>query len=193
MGRTGKMFAIEHWQVEPDILTVAKGIASGMPLGAMIARADLMDWEPGSHANTFGGNPVACMAALETIRLLENGLMENAAVVGDYLKGRLKELSRKFPVIGDVRGLGLMVGIELVRERESKSPAPAERDWLIREAFQRGLLLLGCGESGIRFSPALIVKKREVDLAIEILKSCFQRLAAQSSRLPAKPTPSLTS
>jgi 4-aminobutyrate aminotransferase len=174
MGRTGKMFAIEHWGVEPDIMTVAKGIASGMPLGAMIARADLMDWEPGAHANTFGGNPIACVAALETIRQLEGGLLKNTAVVGDYLKKRLNELSQKFPLIGDVRGLGLMVGIELVRNRETKTPAVHERDKIIEKAFQKGLLLLGCGESGIRFSPALNVTKKEVDIAVQILEKCFQ-------------------
>ncbi|MBI3306283.1 MAG: acetyl ornithine aminotransferase family protein [Candidatus Omnitrophica bacterium] len=177
MGRTGKMFAVEHWGLEPDIITCAKGIASGLPLGAMIARADLMDWEPGSHANTFGGNPLACMAALETIRLLEEGLLQNAASVGDYLISGLKELSRRFPLIGDVRGVGLMVGIELVRDRETKEPAVRERDQIIKQAFQKGLLLLGCGESGIRFSPPLIVNKGHVDIAIEILEACFKKVA----------------
>ncbi len=176
MGRTGKMFAIEHWGVEPDIITVAKGIASGMPLGAMIARADLMDWEPGSHANTFGGNPVACVAALETIKLLEKGLLKNAETVGDYFQGQLVELSRKFPLIGDVRGKGLMVGIELVKDRAKKTPATQERNQIIEQAFQRGLLLLGCGESGIRFSPALVVTRKEVDLAVEILEKSFEAI-----------------
>jgi 4-aminobutyrate aminotransferase len=178
MGRTGKMFAIEHWGVEPDIMAVAKGIASGMPLGAMIARADLMDWEPGAHANTFGGNPLACAAALETIRLLEEGLLENAAVVGGYLKGRLNELWRQFPLIGDVRGMGLMVGIELVRDRETKELATKERDRIIQRAFEKGLLLLGCGESAIRFAPALVVTKKEVDAAMEILEECFKETCA---------------
>ena len=176
MGRTGKMFAIEHWGVEPDIITVAKGIASGMPLGAMIARAQLMDWEPGSHANTFGGNPVACAAALETIRLLEEGLLQNAAAVGDYLKGQLNELARKFPLIGDVRGMGLMVGMELVRSRETKTPAVKERNQIIEVAFQKGLLLLGCGESGIRFSPPLVVSKKEVDVAIDIVEEALKAI-----------------
>ncbi|MGH7890588.1 MAG: acetyl ornithine aminotransferase family protein, partial [Thermodesulfobacteriota bacterium] len=176
MGRTGKMFAIEHWGVEPDIIAVAKGIASGMPLGAMIARADLMDWEPGAHANTFGGNPLACAAALETIRLLEKGLLKNASVVGDYLKNKLDALARKFPLIGDVRGIGLMAGIELVRDRESKEWAVTERDRIIQLAFQKGLLLLGCGESGIRFAPALVVTKREVDMAMKILEECLEEI-----------------
>jgi 4-aminobutyrate aminotransferase len=173
MGRTGKMFAIEHWGVEPDIITLAKGIASGLPLGALVARADLMDWEPGSHGNTFGGNPLACAAALETIRLLEGGLLENAAHTGIYLKENLQELARKFPLIGDVRGIGLMVGIELVLDRKTKKPAVKERNRMIDLAFQKGLLLLGCGESGIRFSPALVVTRKEVDIAVEILEKCF--------------------
>ncbi len=179
MGRTGKMFAIEHWGVEPDIITVAKGVASGMPLGAMIARADLMDWEPGAHANTFGGNPLACVAALETIHLLEQGLLQNAAIVGDYLKKKLEGLARKFPLIGDVRGIGLMVGIELVQDRENKKPAITERDEIIKLAFQKGLLLLGCGESGIRFSPPLVVKKSEVDVATEILEECLSEMSGK--------------
>ncbi len=176
MGRTGKMFAIEHWGIAPDIITVAKGIASGLPLGAMIARADLMDWEPGAHANTFGGNPVACAAALETFRLLETKLMKNAVITGDYLKMKLNGLSRKFPSIGDVRGIGLMCGIELVRSRETKEPAASERNKIIDLAFQKGLLLLGCGESSIRFSPALVISKREVDIAVRILEECFDEV-----------------
>ncbi len=178
MGRTGKMFAIEHWGVEPDIITVAKGIASGLPLGAMIARADLMDWEPGSHANTFGGNPLACAAALETIRLLEEGLVQNAAVVGSHLKGRLQELARQYPLVGDVRGEGLMIGVEFVRSRETKEPAIYERDQVIKQAFKRGLLLLGCGESSIRFSPALTVTKKEVDVAVGIFEKSLREVSA---------------
>ncbi len=177
MGRTGKMFAIEHWDVEPDIITLAKGIASGMPLGAMIARADLMDWEPGSHANTFGGNPVACAAAIETVDLLEKKLLKNAQVVGDYLKSKLNEMSREFPIIGDVRGLGLMVGVELVKDRETKQPAVKERDLVIEKAFQKGLLLLGCGESSIRFCPPLTVTQHHVDVAVEIVEDCLRKLA----------------
>ncbi len=174
MGRTGKMFAIEHWGVEPDIIVAAKGIASGLPLGAMITRADLMDWEPGSHANTFGGNPVACAAALQTIDLLEKRLLKNASETGDYLKSKLNELSRKFLLIGDVRGIGLMIGIELVRNRETQEPAPHERDQIIQRAFEKGLLLLGCGESGIRFCPPLGVTKQNVDVAMEILEECLR-------------------
>lgn len=170
MGRTGKMFAIEHWGVEPDIICVAKGIASGMPLGAIIARSEIIDWEAGSHANTFGGNPVACVAALETIQLLENKLMENARVVGGHLKARLEELARGYSLIGDVRGAGLMVGVELVKDRGTREPAVDERNKIIQKAFRRGLLLLGCGESGIRFSPSLVVTQGEVDIAMEIFE-----------------------
>ena len=176
MGRTGKMFAIEHWGVEPDIITLAKGIASGLPLGAMIARADLMDWEPGSHANTFGGNPVACAAALETIALLETRLLKNTQRVGEYLKTKLNELSREFPIIGDVRGLGLMVGIELVKNRDTQQPAIKERERVIEKAFQKGLLLLGCGESSIRFCPPLTVTRRHVDVAMQILEEVFKKI-----------------
>ncbi len=177
MGRTGKMFAIEHWGVEPDIIAVAKGIASGMPLGAIIARSELVDWEPGSHASTFGGNPVACAAALETVRLLEGGLVKNARAVGEHLKSRLLDLARRFPLIGDVRGIGLMMGIELVKSRETKEPIPEKRNQIVQKAFQKGLLLLGCGESGIRFTPPLIVTKREVDLGMEILERSFEEVS----------------
>src|SRR5262249_36309278 len=123
IGRTGKMWAIEHWGVEPDIVCTAKGLASGLPLGAMIARAEIMDWEQGAHASTFGGNPVACVAALETIRLVEEGLMKNAADVGNLLIGRLRELAARHPLIGDVRGLGLMIGVDLVKDRDTREAA----------------------------------------------------------------------
>lgn len=169
MGRTGKMFAMEHFGVEPDIVCVAKGIASGMPLGAMIARSELMTWPPGAHASTFGGNPVACVAALETIALLEEELMENAREVGDYLQVQLRGLAKKHPIIGDVRGLGLMVGMELVKDRGSKVPATKEKEAVIQASFRRGLLLLGCGASTIRFCPPLVISKADVDTAVEIL------------------------
>ena len=174
MGRTGKMFAIEHWNVEPDILTVAKGIASGLPLGAIIARKDLMQWEPGAHANTFGGNPLACAAALKTIELLEKKFLKNARVVGDYLKARLESLEKKVATLGDVRGIGLMIGAEIVRDRQTKEPHPQMRDQIIQRCFEKGLLLLGCGESTIRFSPALGVTRQEVDTALAIFESSLQ-------------------
>src|SRR5438067_688173 len=169
MGRTGKMFALEHWDVVPDIVCLAKGIASGMPLGAIIARADLMDWGPGSHASTFGGNPVSCVAALETIKLLEGELMENARVVGGHLKSRLSELMARHRVIGDVRGLGLMVGAELVRDRVTKEQASTERDEIVQACFRRGLLLLGCGVNTLRFCPPLVVSKEQCYMAVAIL------------------------
>jgi 4-aminobutyrate aminotransferase len=169
MGRTGKMFAIEHYGVEPDILCLAKGIASGMPLGAIIAKADIMDWEPGSHASTFGGNPISCVAAIETIKLLEESLMQNATEVGNYLMNRLRELQQRYSMVGDVRGLGLMVGMELVRDRSTLEPAAKERDALVQAAFHRGLLLLGCGQSTVRFCPPLVITEEDVDTAVGIL------------------------
>jgi 4-aminobutyrate aminotransferase len=169
MGRTGRMFAMEHWGVVPDIVCLAKGIASGMPLGATIARADIMDWGPGSHASTFGGNPVSCVAALETIALLEEGLIDNARVVGNYLRSQLEALAGRHRLIGEVRGLGLMIGVELVRDRGTKEPATRERDEVIQACFQRGLLLLGCGTSTLRLCPPLVVTPAQCDTAVAIL------------------------
>jgi 4-aminobutyrate aminotransferase len=169
MGRTGRMFASEHFGVVPDIVCLAKGIASGMPLGAIIARAEIMDWGPGSHASTFGGNPVSCVAALETIKLLEEELMANARTVGRHLKGRLVELMGKHRLVGDVRGLGLMIGMELVRDRATKEAASTERDEIVQLCFRRGLLLLGCGMSTLRFCPPLVITKEQADVAVDIL------------------------
>jgi 4-aminobutyrate aminotransferase len=177
MGRTGKMFAMEHFGVEPDIICLAKGLASGLPLGAIVARAEVMNWPPGSHASTFGGNPLSCVAALETIKLLEEELIENACVVGDYLQGQLRELAEKFAVIGDVRGKGLMIGAELVLDRTTKEPATKLREELIQACFHRGLLLLGCGTSTIRFCPPLVVTKEQCDAAVEIIGSVLAELA----------------
>ena len=169
IGRTGRMFAIEHWGVVPDILTVAKGIASGLPLGAAVARKSLMTWGPGSHGNTFGGNPLACAAALETLRLVEGEYMAHAAAMGEVLLDRLHEMQSRYPQIGDVRGKGLMVGAELVRDPASREPAPELRDAIVQAAFERGLLLLGCGASTIRFCPALNIPRALVDEALDIL------------------------
>ena len=169
MGRTGKMFAIEHFGVQPDVICLAKGIASGMPLGAIITSSEIMDWGPGSHASTFGGNPVSCVAALETIKLLEEGLMQNAADVGNHLKNRLVELASRHKLIGDVRGIGLMLGMELVRDRATKEFATQEKEQIIQECFRRGLLLLGCGQSTIRFCPPLVITKEQADTAVGIL------------------------
>jgi 4-aminobutyrate aminotransferase len=175
MGRTGKMFAMEHWGVVPDIVCLAKGIASGMPLGAIIARADLMDWGPGSHASTFGGNPVSCVAALETIKLLQDELMDNARAVGTHLKRRLTELMARHRLIGDVRGLGLMIGVELVRDRTTKEPASTERDEIVQTCFRQGLLLLGCGVSTLRFCPPLVVTTEQCDTAVAILDGVIRK------------------
>lgn len=169
MGRTGKMFAMEHWGVVPDIICLAKGIASGMPLGAIIAREGIMDWGPGSHASTFGGNPISCVAALETIQLLEEELMENARVVGAHLKRRLGDLMSRHQLIGDVRGLGMMIGAELVRDRATKEPASSERDEIVQACFRRGLLMLGCGVSTLRFCPPLVVTTEQCDTAVQII------------------------
>ena len=177
-GRTGKMFACEHWGVEPDILCVAKGIASGLPLGAMIARSELSTWTAGAHGSTFGGNPVACAAALATIALLEDGLVENAARVGGFLRDKLERLKASYPVISDVRGLGLMIGVELARPDGEREPAPELRNQVIRLAFEKGLLLLGCGQSTIRFCPPLIVNEDEAQSAVEIFSFALKEAVA---------------
>ena len=169
MGRTGRMFAMEHFGVEPDITCLAKGIASGMPLGAMIAREDLMTWQPGSHASTFGGNPISCAAALETIAILEEELIHNARVVGDYLKELLVALKDKHTVVGDVRGLGLMLAIDLVKDRQTMEPDVELRNALVQSCFLKGLLLLGCGQSAIRFCPPLVIHERDAATAVRIL------------------------
>ena len=173
MGRTGTMFAMEHFGVTPDIISIAKGVASGMPLGAMLARSDIMDWEPGSHASTFGGNPVSCAAALATIRLLENGLMANATAMGERLRTGLREIQKSVECVGDVRGMGLMVGVELVKDRTDKERAVEWRNDVIQAAFQKGLLLLGCGENSIRFCPALTVNSEEIDTCLSIFEEAL--------------------
>lgn len=177
MGRTGKMFAMEHFGVDPDIIALAKGIASGMPLGALAARAEIMDWEAGSHASTFGGNPVSCMAALATIELLEEGLMENAAVQGKCLMDELIKLQQFHECMGDVRGKGLMVAVEFVKDRETKEPARTWRNDIIKHAFQKGLLLLGCGENSIRFCPSLTVNTAEIDKCLSIFDDVIREVA----------------
>ncbi len=171
MGRTGKMFACDHVGVVPDILTVAKGIASGLPLGAMIARADQMDWEPGAHANTFGGNPIACQAALATLDLLAGGLIRNAERVGNQMLNRLRSMQKQYRLMGDVRGMGLMIGVECVRDRETKEMAITERNQIIQRCFERGLLILGCGQNVIRFAPPLTLRHREAEQGLDIFES----------------------
>jgi len=173
MGRTGKMFAIEHFGVEPDVICTAKGIASGMPLGAIIAKADVMNWTPGSHASTFGGNPVSCEAALATINLLTEGLMQNAAKIGEYMITELIKMKNDHEIIGDIRGLGLMLGVELVKNRTTKERASEERNKIVQKCFEKGLLILGCGANSIRFCPPLTITKEEADKALEIFEGCL--------------------
>ncbi|HSC43662.1 MAG TPA: acetyl ornithine aminotransferase family protein [Candidatus Binatia bacterium] len=167
-GRTGKMFASEHWALEPDIVCAAKGIASGMPLGAMIARAEISTWPSSSHGSTFGGNPVACAAALATIELIEEGLVENAAKMGALLKERLTTLGTHHNTIAEVRGLGLMVGVEFCRPDDNNTPDRQLRERVMQKCFEKGLLLLGCGESTLRFCPPLIVTAEEVETAVRL-------------------------
>ncbi len=169
MGRTGKMFALDHHPgVKADIMCLAKGLGSGMPIGACIARADIMDWHKGAHASTFGGNPVAITAALKTIELLEGGLVDNSREVGAYLEAGLRKLMDKYDCIGDVRGLGMMLGVEFVTDKASNTAAPELRDKIEMACFKRGLIILGCGANSIRFSPPLILAKENVDVALEI-------------------------
>jgi 4-aminobutyrate aminotransferase len=177
MGRTGKMWAAQHFDAVPDIFSVAKGVASGMPLGATVARADLMTWPPGAHASTFGGNPVSCVASLVTIRLLEEGLIENAARTGEYMRERMRSWPERFPNVGDVRGLGLMIGIELVRDQKTKEKAPQLRDRIVDLAFQRGLLILGAGDNTLRLCPPLIVTRDQCDFALDTLEACLREAA----------------
>jgi 4-aminobutyrate aminotransferase len=169
MGRTGRMFAMEHFGVEPDMITAAKGVASGLPLGVTTARADVMAWPPGSHASTFGGNPVSCAAAMATITLLRESLIKNAAEVGAFMMDRLKEVQQKHALIGEVRGRGLMIGVELVKDRVTKERAVAERDKVVDACFARGLLVLGAGKNAIRLSPPLVLTKAQATTAVEIL------------------------
>ncbi|MBZ5634519.1 MAG: acetyl ornithine aminotransferase family protein [Acidobacteriia bacterium] len=176
MGRTGKMFASQHFGLEPDVITLAKGIASGMPLGAMVARAELMDWKPGAHASTFGGNPVAVAASLATIELLEQGLVDNAGLIGARLMARLGDLPQRIPIVGDVRGLGLMIGIELVRDQVTKERAGDLRDRLVQMCFERGLLVLGAGPNTIRLCPPLVINKDQADFAAQTIEDCLRLL-----------------
>ncbi len=172
-GRTGKWFASEHFDFVPDIMTSAKGIASGLPLSATIARSDLMKWMPGAHASTFGGNPVAIAASLATIELLEESLLQNAAEMGAYLMEGLRELMNKHQIIGDVRGKGLMIGIELVKDRQSKEPHPDALHYVENECFKRGLITLGCGVSTIRLSPPLVIDRTQCDFALQTLDAAI--------------------
>jgi 4-aminobutyrate aminotransferase len=165
LGRSGKMFAFEHFDFHPDIVAIAKGIASGMPLGVTMARSELMTWEPGAHASTFGGNPVCLAAALETVRLLQEKYVANSAKVGQFLRGKLEKLKDRYPVILDVRGRGLMIGIQI--------STPQLRDAIIEGCFRRGLLILGAGASTIRLSPPLIIDEEQAEIAVDIFESAL--------------------
>ncbi|HNV72654.1 MAG TPA: aminotransferase class III-fold pyridoxal phosphate-dependent enzyme, partial [Candidatus Ozemobacteraceae bacterium] len=179
MGRTGKMFAIEHWGVEPDIVATAKGIASGLPLGAIIAKADVMNaWEPGCHASTFGGNPVACAAANATVALLESELMDNARKMGEVIVKGLKALQKRLMCIGDVRGMGLMIGVELVHDRRTNEPDPKLRDALVTEMYKQGIIVLGCGSHTLRLCPPLVVNREQCDFVVETIGKCLEKLTA---------------
>jgi 4-aminobutyrate aminotransferase len=176
VGRTGKMWAIEHWDVEPDIVCTAKGIASGIPLGGIITRSNVMDWPAGAHGNTYGGNPVACAAGIATLELIEGGLMENASQVGEYTLDALAEIQARHPSIGDVRGKGLMIGVDFVLDRASKAHAHDVREAIVHTAFQRGLLTLGCGESTIRIAPPLTITPERIDEGLGILEAAIQEV-----------------
>jgi len=177
-GRTGKMTCFEHWKVIPDITVMSKAIAGGLPMGACISKADLMDWGPTSHENTLGGNPIVIAAALAVLDvLLEEHLMENAEKVGGYLQRRFKETMDKYNIIGDVRGKGMMVGIEFVKDRESKQYATRERDDLILETFKRGLLVLGAGPSSIRLAPPLILTTEQAEIGAQIFEEALKTVS----------------
>ncbi len=173
MGRTGKWWAIEHFNTEPDIFTSAKGIASGMPLGACVARKSVMTWERGAHGNTYGGNPLACAAALATIELLEQEYLQNAAEAGEYMLDALQEIQARHPSIGDVRGIGLMIGVEFVLDRKTKEPTKNLTERIVQLAFERGLLLLSCGKSVIRIAPPLCITRPEIDEGLKIFEEAI--------------------
>jgi 4-aminobutyrate aminotransferase len=170
IGRTGKMFAVEHWGVQPDIIATAKGLASGMPIGTVTARKSLMErWAHGTHGNTYGGNPVCCAAALATLEVVENEYKDNAATIGQHLSNKMRDLAGRYPMIGEVRGKGLMLGMEFVKDAVTKEPAKKLVEEVIHEAFHNGLLLLSCGVSTIRLMPPLMVSQELADEAVEIL------------------------
>jgi len=172
------MFASEHFDLKADVVNIAKGIASGLPLGVTCARADVMAWPPGAHASTFGGNPVSCAAANVTIKLLKDGLIANAASVGAHLIDGLRELQNKHPLIGDVRGKGLMVGVELVRDRESKTRAVEERNALVQTMFRRGVLILGAGKNAIRLAPPLVFTKAQADSLLRVMDDALTEVGS---------------
>jgi 4-aminobutyrate aminotransferase len=179
IGRSGRMFASQHWGVSPDIMTLAKGLASGLPMGLVVARRSHMEkWKRGAHGNTFGGNPLCCAAALATLELVEREYAANAAAVGEYFIGRLRELQQRFPCIGDVRGKGLMIGMELITDQASRAPAKKLCDAVLTRAFHHGLLLLSCGASTVRFIPPLMINRGHVDEAMALLEPALKEALA---------------
>ena len=177
IGRSGKMFACEYEGIEPDILLSAKGLGSGMPIGAIIAKESVMKWKPGAHGTTFGGNPVCCAAALATLDIVEQELLPNVNKMGERLIAGARRLAEKHAVIGDVRGRGLMVGVEFVKDRATREPAPDVPHDLVDRAFQKGLLLLGCGKSSLRLAPPLVVDEYDVDTALRIIDECLSEMS----------------
>lgn len=187
-GRTGKWWAVEHSGVEPDMVCMAKGIASGLPLGVCMARAEIMDWVPGSHASTFGGNPVSIAAALATMEIIGREALGNAAHVGEMALERLRGWKQIHPLVGDVRGRGLMIGVELVKDKTTREPATAIRDRVEMLAFERGLIVLGCGESTLRLSPPLILKAEEATVGLDILEDALTQAEKEHEQAVASAT-----
>ncbi len=185
MGRTGRWWAIEHSGVEPDIVCIAKGIASGMPLSVTASRAEIMDWAPGSHASTFGGNPVAIAAALTTLEVVEQEGLRNAEQVGQHIMDRIRAWPEKLRLVGNVRGYGLMLGVDVVTDKRSKAPAGEARDRVVEMAFYRGCLFLGAGPSTIRICPPLIVTREQANFGLDVLEECLEE-AAREGRPAAK-------
>jgi 4-aminobutyrate aminotransferase len=181
MGRTGKMFAIEHTGVTPDVVTMAKGIASGLPLGVMTSRSEIVSWPPGTHASTFGGNPVSCAASLATLKLLRESLVKNAEVVGAHMIAGVKTLMDKHQIIGDVRGRGLMIGVELVKDRKTKERAVEERNAVVQAMFRRGVLILGAGRNAIRFAPPLVISREQADAVLRLFDESLVEIADSRS------------
>ena len=185
MGRTGQWWAIQHSGVAPDMICTAKGIASGMPLSALITRAEIMDWAPGSHASTFGGNPVSIAAALATMDVLEREGVDNARQVGDHILDRIADWPQRLPLVGDVRGRGLMIGIELVADKHTKAPAGEQRDHVVELAFEKGILFLGCGPNTLRISPPLVVTEQQADVALDVLEECIEKVGSGKYQRPS--------
>jgi 4-aminobutyrate aminotransferase len=185
MGRTGQWWAIQHSGVAPDMICTAKGIASGMPLSALITRAEIMDWAPGSHASTFGGNPVSIAAALATMDILEREGVDNARQVGEHILERIADWPQRLPLVGDVRGRGLMIGIELVADKHTKAPAGEQRDHVVELAFEKGILFLGCGPNTLRISPPLVVTEQQADVALDVLEECIEKVGSGKYQRPS--------